>query len=589
MERVEETSNCGYSFNKTEANENGGWAKGDPGDHHSDPPRCLQNCREQFLEQVSHDYIEDFAKACAPLTKDGPNQGLWPLYWCDSTFCGVYIDRNGPLGQDPNVDLVINQCQSVGYYSIIDPGPPAPNYSCSTYPKPPYGATGKHSKLHGSTQTTISASISKTSTPASISASTPEFTPGFTPAVSILATQSGMPTAPSGAEQTLPFSSVAPPVPTAAPNADLSTGAKAAIATCSGLGLLALISLTLFLLRWRNRGKAARPPGVKDRIRLWRDDPRQPPGSSPQRLISPAQSTTSMRSALTPPLRLRDRKFLLPAILLRPAGGNNNNSNRPPSPPLTPLTPVNSYPGGGVFPSSPICSPTTNRLVPRREPAPRTNHHHHHQQAARSSHSRSRGSLSGGSIAPSTKSATSISATAQSSSSLRNETLPGTSSLSLCQSQSQQQQQQPTRPPRPHETPLEIPDLVTPTTRPGPPPTKALPPPPPPPLLPPPVVVSGPAAAARQAATTVGFGAVGRGPSWGSWEGGAGGAGEMAAAQGIGIAISPPEGGVYSPRETWGTGGEFGSVSSVGEGFEDGSSRVSVLREEVLERLGAAY
>lgn len=131
MERVQETSNCGYSFNKTEANENGGWPKGDPGDHHSDPPRCLQNCREQFLEQVSHDYNEDFAKACAPLTKDGPNQGLWPLYWCDSTFCGVYIDRNGPLGQDrefdvrrhraslgltkdcfsANVDLVINQCQ----------------------------------------------------------------------------------------------------------------------------------------------------------------------------------------------------------------------------------------------------------------------------------------------------------------------------------------------------------------------------------------------------------------------------------------------------------------------------------------------
>lgn len=69
---------------------------------------------------------------------------------------------------------------------------------------------------------------------------------------------------------------------------------------------------------------------------------------------------------LTPPLRLRDRKFL-PSIL-RPG-------SRSPSPPLTPLTPAYSpQPGasagtgaGGVFPPSPICSPTTNKLVPRRE------------------------------------------------------------------------------------------------------------------------------------------------------------------------------------------------------------------------------
>lgn len=68
--------------------------------HPSDPPRCLQNCKDQFLEKVSDGYDEDFSKACVSLTKDGPNQLLWPLYWCDSEFCGVYINRNGSLGQD---------------------------------------------------------------------------------------------------------------------------------------------------------------------------------------------------------------------------------------------------------------------------------------------------------------------------------------------------------------------------------------------------------------------------------------------------------------------------------------------------------
>lgn len=98
MKRLD-SDRCVYSFNETETIENGGRSKEDSG-HPRDPPRCLQDCREQFLDKVSAGYVDDFSKACIALTRNGPNEFLWPLYWCDSTFCGVSIDESGPLGQD---------------------------------------------------------------------------------------------------------------------------------------------------------------------------------------------------------------------------------------------------------------------------------------------------------------------------------------------------------------------------------------------------------------------------------------------------------------------------------------------------------
>lgn len=100
MEKAETSGACSVSFNATEASENGGWIRGDQAERNGDPPRCLQNCREQFLGKVASEYDNDFTHACKSLTKDGPNQDLWPLYWCDSAFCGVYIDEKGPVGQD---------------------------------------------------------------------------------------------------------------------------------------------------------------------------------------------------------------------------------------------------------------------------------------------------------------------------------------------------------------------------------------------------------------------------------------------------------------------------------------------------------
>lgn len=147
----------------------------------------------------------------------------------------------------------------------------------------------------------------------------------------------------------------------------------------------------------------------------------------------------------------------------------------------------------------------------------------------------------------------------------------------------------PPRPPRPHEAPLEIPDLVKPAEKPGPPPNKALP------------VAPVPAPAAVMAETEPARRAPHRGASWGSWDDDAFCRAAAGKAHGIGIAVSPPDSQLYFPKEmvlSWGPGVDVaveveaeaeagsGSGSSLDEQVEPASRRVSVLREEVLERLG---
>ncbi|KAL2020547.1 hypothetical protein VTK56DRAFT_8347 [Thermocarpiscus australiensis] len=224
------------------------------------------------------------------------------------------------------------------------------------------------------------------------------------------------------------------------------------------------------------------------------------PRRLPSPLLSAASSAAGSGRPLTPPLRLRDRKFLpsLPSVL-RPW-------SRSPSPPLTPLTPA--YNPQTVFPSSPICSPTTSKLIPRHErtargytrvpppvssassfslpihiPGPITHSFRPGSQGSASSYG-------GTSFATTTGTGTgTVAGTAHSS--LRNElsttatttttnnnnpflanttaTSPKTPLLS------------PSRPRRPHDEPLEIPDLLTPASLSpplSPPPNRALPRPP---------------------------------------------------------------------------------------------------------------
>jgi len=66
------------------------------------PRSCLQNCRAQFLRRVLPGWKEDsgWSAGCQTLTSPVPNSALWPLYWCDSEFCGVAINQTGGLEQD---------------------------------------------------------------------------------------------------------------------------------------------------------------------------------------------------------------------------------------------------------------------------------------------------------------------------------------------------------------------------------------------------------------------------------------------------------------------------------------------------------
>ncbi|KAK5657261.1 hypothetical protein OQA88_3320 [Cercophora sp. LCS_1] len=319
--------------------------------------------------------------------------------------------------------MIINKCNNIGIHSVFDPGPPPSSFACKTERAlcPQTGAAH------------VAPTESVTQRPTMFTAPIPTPT-----------TSSATQTPPQPKTTTLPthLSSSSTPTSTSASTTSaspLSQGAKIAIGVCSALALAAFIAMALLILYRRKRHRSRRTHN------------RLPPSSSPTPLISPANATST---PLTPPLRLRDRRFL-PAML--------RAGNRSPSPPLTPLTPA-------YFPASPICSPTTNKLIPRHERTPHPGGEL--PPVVFGMGVVSRGSLS--STGPGTG-----------QSSLRNE-IPGTPPSS------------PTRPPRPFEGPLEIPDLVSPA-----------------PVAPLPRVPGGGNTASFTAVG--GRGVEGRG-SWGSWD-----------------------------------------------------------------------
>ncbi|KAK4245338.1 hypothetical protein C7999DRAFT_43147 [Corynascus novoguineensis] len=323
-----------------------------------DPRECLTNCKAQFMKSVLEgwDVSNGWADGCASLNRGVKVQEFWSLYWCDSTFCGVAINQEGGLGQDPSVDLIINTCHNIGFWGIIDPGPPPPSFRCiteadtvsicsatvtptsqtQTTPGRQTDAGGLSTSVGINTQATTTAHLSSTPTVLSLH---PEST------VSVATVSS----APSPSSTTT--------------GSSLTGQGKAAIAICSVLAVILLLSILFSWLRHRNRRNESFHRGLRFRQGIPQDTGAT---SSPTPLITPVTSALGTRTPLTPPLRLRDRKFL-PSIL-RPG-------SRSPSPPLTPLTPAHGLQPGGVggagpsrlFPSSPICSPTINKLTPRQE------------------------------------------------------------------------------------------------------------------------------------------------------------------------------------------------------------------------------
>ncbi|KAM7219756.1 hypothetical protein V8F06_004790 [Rhypophila decipiens] len=463
-----------------------------------DQKPCFGDCMGQFLAPVlppgSGINSEGAASPAMCEAFNGTvssknDEKFWPLYWCDITYCGLGIERGGPegagrKGQDPNVNKIINNCNGIGIKNIYDPGPPPDEFSCSTgkdgestcqnpagKDDPSSAQDGPKTRpTHGTAAHPTSSSKAATDTHGSASAGATTTTSG------------------SG----------------------LSHGAKIALAVCSAIGLLTLVGIILVCLRRRKRRKTEFRSALLKSSLLGRGGyggsgggnglggdgayfpcPSRSGGGeggySPTPLLSPAGSAMggggSIASVgdppLTPPLRLRDRRLLLPSILLRP--GTSRSSDV--SPPLTPLTPAyspsqNYNASPSIFPPSPICSPTVNKLVPRHERTPTPQKIPIDSlpplppQIASAMPTSSAGNATGSIIsrgslrsANTTSTATYCpsSVTANSHTSLlRHEvTLSTMSATTILPASCSSPPGSPPRPPRPHDTPLQIPDLLS--------------------------------------------------------------------------------------------------------------------------------
>ncbi|KAI1506685.1 hypothetical protein F5X99DRAFT_12779, partial [Biscogniauxia marginata] len=353
------------------------------------------------------------------------------LYCCDSN-CGVWIDRSG---QSPNVDLIINRCQNNGYYSIPDPGPPPSWDSClsdapgDAQPALPTGTIEP--------QDTGLRTFSRLPVPSTKTA----------PA-SPLSTYAPSPDSPR------PSSSTTSPFPSSeTASAGLTAGSKAAIGICTSLGVIALVFLLIFMIR-RRRSDPRTYPRSDPTVTRHKRSFSEPPSGSRTSLTAPLMTPTSAslrNTPCTPPARLSDRKYLTSVF--------NQGLQRPPSTPSGAEKPA--------FPVSPIFAPTSSKLVPRHERRATTNSSIRSPlpspPPASSQYPRSSiYSLSSG-LGASTTTFNSNKGDSVRSGTV---TVTGTSTPPLS----------PTRPPRPHDGPLQIPDLVAPS---GPPPSHALPPPPP--------------------------------------------------------------------------------------------------------------
>ncbi|KAJ2902135.1 uncharacterized protein MKZ38_000988 [Zalerion maritima] len=348
---------------------------------------CIHGCRMNFMKGLAPGVTtqdDDFDVVCEELSgSNGSIERLWDLYCCDFNPCGVWINPAGGPGQDR-------------FHEIQDPGPPSREHCSSWY-------TAQAERDTFSCQSLGSGDGSDDDGEVSVMGVGPE---------------SGSPTSTStpnnGANLQEPSSSYdattgsrtngEEPSP-----GEIPTSAKIAASICSVLGLVALVSVIMFLVQKRRRS-APYVRNLRDHIKhgpsLSQTD--SPNSISPTPLITPTNSNTlspppgaaaarptsngsgafSMAMAmaksrsktslggdhrgssasttltgggngpLTPPLRLRDRRILAVPSILRSAP----SSPRPaPTPRLQQRT----------FPTAPYCAPTTSKLVPRHERTPK--------------------------------------------------------------------------------------------------------------------------------------------------------------------------------------------------------------------------
>ncbi|KAF4343388.1 hypothetical protein FBEOM_2686 [Fusarium beomiforme] len=297
-----------------------------------DPPLCISLCRERFLKELmpGDETIERVCEALQDKDRMEKEQPFRALYCCDAQACGV--DNLGEGGKDPNVNWLINTCQDHGFHSIIDPGPPQPYHICDAESLnedkncQEAKATDRIQDVSSESTPRISSTIENTlstttkpttleTTSISIPSSIPDTTHPTASGTSTLTTSD-----PSSSDST-------------ESNEGLPLSVKITIAIISVFGFLAIAALIFCLLQRRRSRKTDIRRLIKHPSSPLRVD-------SPTPLVSPTISHIDPgRVPLTPPARLRERRFL---------ADEQNGS-----------------------PTSPVYSPTSSKLSPRHERTPR--------------------------------------------------------------------------------------------------------------------------------------------------------------------------------------------------------------------------
>ncbi|KAI1804578.1 hypothetical protein F4811DRAFT_274990 [Daldinia bambusicola] len=387
------------------------------------PEACIAACFDVFVYELLEGRSENFEDVCRLLSNIQPDTELWRLYCCDSTFCGVWT---GEKGQSPNVDLLINKCQNIGGYLIYDPGPPPNKYNCSS-----------------------AVTISPFDSP-----SVQTIIPSDGPSSIVITPSSPLSTA-TGTSLSSGLNSNSSSIGSVShKSTGLSEGSKAAIGICSGLAIIAIVFLGVFLIIRRRSSPQSFLDDNQNPPRLGRSSSERQSGSHTP-LITPPPSASSKGPPLTPPARLSDRRFL-PSLLKQ---GDTPNSSF-----------VSGLHERITIPSSLNASTEKNIMLPHKG-------HGIPSIVAEPPISVSPPSIvhfadsnilyNGGSAGIFT------SANSKKDSSVYSSTISTTPEIN---SQLSPLPLSPPRPVRPHEEPMEIPHLVTPA---GPPPSRALPAPPP--------------------------------------------------------------------------------------------------------------
>ncbi|KAI0472295.1 hypothetical protein F4859DRAFT_99759 [Xylaria cf. heliscus] len=401
------------------------------GDRRSGAARFVQENASACVTACFNELIPNVEDTCRQLQQPEYQQTrLWDLYCCDSISCGVYI---GDIGQSPNVDLIINECQNIGFFSIKDPGPPASNY-CA-FPTPNTIATGAPPHATADEPQTL---------PIPRIWSTESIGPYNIPPTNALDTSMLFA---STSVLTSSSSSTSSPISTDTTSPRLTEGAKAAISIFSVIAVLAITAIIFLLIHRRQRRLRSSSP--EPRLITFVNRPYPIPNSdSGTPLITPPPSASSRSAPLTPPAKLSERKYLEPS----PKPG-------------TPRLPASPAVADQTFPSTPIGTPTQNRPIHLRSettnnigsPAARVaSVPSHHPQ---SSSVYSMGSGPGGSTA--TVESNKVNSVHSASVTVTGASTPPLSAMRF---------------PRAHDGPHESSDFVTPA---GPPPNRALPAPPP--------------------------------------------------------------------------------------------------------------